>query len=149
MFFSSSLNKIDFSNAAFCIRYVWILFSFVFVFSKSGLRAGGNHEKDQIGISDLIEQMKALYTLLEYNRRYSESEVEQIINEIKEKRYVFSPMRPFYLPKPNKPGELRPITAPANRDRLVYCGLLKLMHAAYDASFSEHSHGFLSAREGP
>lgn len=47
-----------------------------------------------------------------------------------------------YIPKPNKPGKLRPITPPARRDRIVMDGMAILLNIVFESTFLPCSHGF-------
>lgn len=105
-------------------------------------------ERVVLGISGLIEKMKSAFKLVEFQRLYTESDLQLICGQIEEGKYKFSPMRRFLIPKPNKPGELRPITKPAKRDCLIFEGLHRLLTEAYEPYFSDYSHGFRPGR-GP
>ena len=50
-------------------------------------------------------------------------------------------MKRSFIPKVNKPGQFRPLTQPADKDRLVMDALVRLLNETWDSTFSERSHG--------
>lgn len=77
-----------------------------------------------------------------------DKELEALLNALRESRFRFSPMYRSWIPKPNKPGEVRPITQPATRDRIVMDSISYLLNQTYGDIFLATSHGFRKGR-GP
>jgi retron-type reverse transcriptase len=75
-------------------------------------------------------------------------ELEALINEITNFSFRFSPMYRSWIPKPNKPGHLRPITQPNEKDILVMDSIAFLLNLVYKDIFLDASHGFRRGR-GP
>jgi retron-type reverse transcriptase len=67
-----------------------------------------------------------------------------IINAIRQERYEWQPARRTYIPKKN--GKKRPLGMPVWSDKLLAEVMRMLLDAYFDATFSEHSHGFRSGR---
>lgn len=67
---------------------------------------------------------------------------EERVHEIKEallnSTYQFSPMFRSWIPKPNKPGQMRPITQP--EDRIVMEAIAHPLNIVFEDLFL--SHGF-------
>lgn len=51
-----------------------------------------------------------------------------IIEGLRDGTYKFRPMYRTFIPKPKKPGEFRPITQPADKDRLVLEAMTALLN---------------------
>lgn len=62
-------------------------------------------------------------------------------------RFQFSEMHRSWIPKPNKPGKMRPIT-PCKKDLIVMEALSLLFNIVYEDVLLTHSHGFWKGR-GP
>lgn len=77
-----------------------------------------------------------------------DKELEALLNALREARFRFSPMYRSWIPKPNKPGEVRPITQPATCDRIVMDSISYLLNKTYGSIFLGTSHGFRKGR-GP
>lgn len=60
--------------------------------------------------------------------------------------YQFSPMFRTWIPKTKKPGEFRPITEPARKDRLVLDAMTALLNEMMEPIFLDQSHGFRRGR---
>jgi retron-type reverse transcriptase len=65
---------------------------------------------------------------------------------ILEGRFKFSPARQILIPKPNKPGEFRPLLIANPREKIVQKALQVLMNAIFDPHFSKSSFGFRPGR---
>jgi retron-type reverse transcriptase len=63
---------------------------------------------------------------LGYKERYTKKEVEERQLLLLESSYCFDSMLRSFIPKPKKPGQFRPITQPAEKDRLVLDALFCL-----------------------
>jgi hypothetical protein len=50
-----------------------------------------------------------------------------LVRALRGKRFFFLQKSRAYIPKPKKPGQFRPITQPANRDRLVMDAMARLL----------------------
>lgn len=90
--------------------------------------------------------INSLWKSSDFVSKYTKSDVSEIIMSLVDSNYRFSPMFRSFIPKPKKPGQWRPITQPAERDRLVMKALSHLLNPTLDSSFSEHSHGFRPRR---
>lgn len=66
--------------------------------------------------------------------------------DIREGRFKFSPARQLLIPKPNKPGELRPLLIANPREKIVQKALQVLMNAIFEPHFSKTSYGFRPGR---
>jgi group II intron reverse transcriptase/maturase len=66
--------------------------------------------------------------------------------DILEGRFKFSPARLIQNPKPNKPGEFRPLLIANPREKIVQKALQVLMNAIFDPHFSKSSCGFRPGR---
>lgn len=60
--------------------------------------------------------------------------------------YQFSPMFRTWIPKTKNPKELRPITKPAGKDRLVLEAMTFLLNEMLEPIFLDQSHGFRRKR---
>lgn len=81
-------------------------------------------------------------------REKSGQELEALLNALQESHFRFSSMYHSWIPKPNKPGELRPITQLANKDIIVMDDISYLLNKVYAEIFLETSHGSRKGR-GP
>lgn len=66
--------------------------------------------------------------------------------DIKEGRFKFSPARQILIPKPNKPGETRPLLIASPREKIVHKALQVLLNAIFEPQFSKSSFGFRPGR---
>lgn len=71
---------------------------------------------------------------------------DQTAVDILEGRFKFSPARQILIPKPNKPGEFRPLLIANPREKIVQKALQVLMNAIFDPHFSKSSFGFRPGR---
>nr|YP_009710072.1 hypothetical protein [Coleochaete scutata]QFU80177.1 hypothetical protein [Coleochaete scutata] len=56
--------------------------------------------------------------------------------------YKFRPARRVLIPKPKKPGETRPLTVVAPRDKIIQQAMKIGLEAIYEPTFLDTSHGF-------
>lgn len=75
-------------------------------------------------------------------------QLEAIVNALNNSSFRFSPMYRSWIPKPNKPGQLRPITQPNEKDIPVMDSIAFLLNLVYKDIFLDTSHGFRKGR-GP
>jgi len=71
---------------------------------------------------------------------------DKTATDIKEGRFKFSPARQTLIPKPNKPGEYRPLLIASPREKIVQKALQVLLNAIFDPHFSKSSFGFRPGR---
>jgi len=87
------------------------------------------------------------------NRRKIEDRpggVEQFLEEIREElrsgTYAPQPVRQRLIPKPNRPGQFRPLGIPTMKDRLVQMALKLVLEPIFEADFYPTSYGFRRGR---
>lgn len=76
---------------------------------------------------------------------FSEKTLDSIIEDLKNYKYSFKPVRRIYIPKSNK-DKLRPLGIPSPRDKIVQQAMLYILESIYEPIFSPHSHGFRPGR---
>ena len=69
-----------------------------------------------------------------------ESNIENLVERLKSKRYRAKLVRRHYIPKAN--GKLRPLGIPALEDKLVQLGCAKVLNAIYEQDFLPNSYGY-------
>lgn len=69
-------------------------------------------------------------------------EVRDIKSSLGAASFRFSAMHRFYIPKPNKPGQLRPITQPYPKEILVMDAISHVLNQVFADIFLECSHSF-------
>nr|KUM48159.1 18S ribosomal RNA intron 1 ORF [Picea glauca] len=86
----------------------------------------------------------------EHKNKYglSQPQVETIVAALTNKSFRFSEMRRIYIPKPHKPGQLRPITTPHTSDIIVMDALSEVLNMLLRDIFLPCSHGFRKKRSG-
>lgn len=72
---------------------------------------------------------------------YSPVIVEKVIRDLKTQSYQFKPVRRVTIPK-GTTGKTRPLGVPSPRDKVVQKGMITILEAVYEPTFSRHSHGF-------
>lgn len=70
--------------------------------------------------------------------------IARLIDDVKQERFQWTPVRRIYLPKPD--GSTRPLGIPTWRDKLLQEVIRLLLEAYFEPQFSAHSHGFRPQR---
>ena len=71
-----------------------------------------------------------------------EALVQEIVTEMREKRYRPSPVRRVYIPKSSDPSKLRPLGVPTLKDKCVQEAVRMILEPIYEPRFHAHSYGF-------
>lgn len=82
----------------------------------------------------------------ERKKGLSQAELLEMSLRVKAGSWEFTGSRRKQIPKPNKPGEFRPLTIPDMRDKVVHRALLGELERIFDPKFHETSHGFRKTR---
>lgn len=72
--------------------------------------------------------------------------IEDIQSELRSGTYRPEPVRQRLIPKPGKPGKVRPLGIPTIRDRLVQMALKLVLEPIFEADFYPTSYGFRPGR---
>jgi RNA-directed DNA polymerase len=72
--------------------------------------------------------------------------VDEVRKELKEGTYRPEPVRQRLIPKPNRPGQFRPLGIPTLKDRLVQMALKYILEPIFEADFYPTSYGFRRGR---
>ena len=106
-----------------------------------GLEKVNYQQKDLL--SKLVKAIGILYRTERKKSSYlSKDDLSRLQNALLSRHFRFSTMFRAYIPQPNKPGKLRPITPPARRDRRVMDGMAILLNIVFESTFLPCSHGF-------
>lgn len=73
------------------------------------------------------------------------TKINKIIEDLRQERYRWTPVRRIYIPKKQK-GKFRPLGLPSWSDKLLQEVIRQILDAYYDCQFSDHSHGFRPGR---
>jgi len=68
--------------------------------------------------------------------------VEELRHELRSGTYAPRPVRRVMIPKPGKPGQLRPLGIPTVSDRVVQAAVKNIMEPIFEADFFPVSYGF-------
>jgi RNA-directed DNA polymerase len=88
---------------------------------------------DGVGIDD-VEESGALAFL------------EELAAELRTGRYRPQPLRRVHIPKPGRPGQIRPLGIPTVRDRVVMAAARIVLEPVFEADFLASSFGFRPRR---
>jgi len=101
---------------------------------------------------DILPHVAARVILLfrEHKGKYriSEPQAIDIIRTLLNKTFIFSEMCRTYIPKPHKPGQLRPITIPHASDVIVMDAISEVFNDLLEDIFIPGAHGFRKKRSG-
>jgi group II intron reverse transcriptase/maturase len=73
------------------------------------------------------------------------TKINKIIEDLRQERYRWTPVRRIYIPKKQK-GKFRPLGLPSWSDKLLQEVIRQILDAYYECQFSDHSHGFRPGR---
>lgn len=82
-------------------------------------------------------------TLEEYEE-VADTALPGLVERMKRMSYKPQPVRRVYIPKTN--GKMRPLGIPAVEDKVVQCGMSRILEAVYEADFLDCSYGFRKGR---
>jgi RNA-directed DNA polymerase len=82
---------------------------------------------------------------VEHFAKRQETEIERLMQSLRENTYKPQPVQRTWVPKPGK-KELRPIGKPTVRDRVVQRATYNAIAPIFEAEFAEHSYGFRPGR---
>ncbi len=71
--------------------------------------------------------------------------IEELIEQLKDKRYYPNPVRRTYIPK-KRSNKMRPLGIPSFQDKLVQEIVRQILEAIYEPLFKDSSHGFRVSR---
>ncbi|MHB1774237.1 MAG: group II intron reverse transcriptase/maturase [Acidimicrobiales bacterium] len=72
--------------------------------------------------------------------------LDELAADLQEGRWRPLPARRVFIPKPGRPGELRPLSIPAVRDRIVQAALKTVIEPLFEADFLPCSFGYRPKR---
>jgi retron-type reverse transcriptase len=71
---------------------------------------------------------------------FSDFDVSNIIQKLKDHSFAFKPVKRVHLEKPN--GKKRPIGIPSPKDKVVLKAMSMVLEKFYESEFLNTSHGF-------
>ena len=71
---------------------------------------------------------------------YMKEHMEEILTQIRERKYKPQPVRRVYIPKEN--GKLRKLGIPSVIDRVIQQAIVQVLSPIYEEQFSKYSYGF-------
>jgi RNA-directed DNA polymerase len=80
-------------------------------------------------------------TTTRFGQRLDE-ELAKLREDLRTGRYRPAAIRRVQIPKPGRPGELRPLGIPTVRDRVVQTALRNVLEPIFEMGFAVHSYGF-------
>jgi group II intron reverse transcriptase/maturase len=72
--------------------------------------------------------------------------LDELAAELRDGRYRPLPARRVFIPKPGQPGQVRPLSIPSIRDRVVQTALKTVLEPVFEADFLPCSFGFRPRR---
>jgi len=72
--------------------------------------------------------------------------LDELAVELRDGRYRPLPARRVFIPKPGQPGQMRPLSIPSVRDRVVQVALKSVLEPVFEADFLPVSYGFRPRR---
>ena len=72
------------------------------------------------------------------------AKIDHLIDDLRERRFRWTPVRRVYIPKAN--GKQRPLGVATWRDKLLQEVIRSVLEAYYDPQLSKHAHGFRPGR---
>lgn len=82
-------------------------------------------------------------TYEEYEQ-YLNTNIQKLVNRMKEGKYYPQPVRRTYIPKGD--GKVRPLGIPSLEDKIVQMGITRILNAIYEPDFLESSYGYRKGR---
>ena len=82
-------------------------------------------------------------TLEEYEE-VADTVLPELVERMKRMSYKPQPVKRIYIPKAN--GKMRPLGIPSVEDKVVQCGMTRILESVYEADFLDCSYGFRRGR---
>jgi group II intron reverse transcriptase/maturase len=81
-----------------------------------------------------------------HSKQGQDAFVQELRQQLRERRYQPSSSRRKLIPKPGKPGEFRPLGIPTVKDRVVQSAVKQILEPIFEAQFWHVSYGFRPGR---